>query len=268
MGTKSIYLICVGLTACIVGMVTVVIASAASSGAGEPPRVIVLELDGAVGPASSDYIRRGIEQAEASGAMLVILRMDTPGGLDTAMRDIISSILASRVPVASYVAPPGSRAASAGTYIMYASHVAAMAPATNLGSATPVSIMPGGIGGGEQPDESDDAEKGTGSDDDADGEQEEETAPPAMRTAMERKVINDAAAYIKGLARLRGRNEKWAEAAVRSAVNLTAEDALDQGVIDHIAKDLEDLLVQLDGRKVETQSGEITLDTKDLSTLR
>jgi membrane-bound serine protease (ClpP class) len=238
------------------------------------PHAVVLELDGAVGPASSDYIQRGIEQAEASGAQLVILRMDTPGGLDTAMRDIISRILSSRVPIATFVAPPGSRAASAGTYIMYASHVAVMAPATNLGSATPVSIMPGGIGGGEPPDDSDGAKKRPDSDESPEGEQTEESAsdepgaeddPPAMRTAMERKVINDAVAYIKGLARLRGRNEKWAEAAVRSAVNLTAEDALEQGVIDLMAKDIEDLLAQIDGRKVETQSGEVTLDTKDLS---
>ena len=275
MGMKSIYLICALLATCIAGLVGLTVSRAASSDdGGAMPHAVVLELDGAVGPASSDYIQRGIEQAEASGAQLVILRMDTPGGLDTAMRDIISKILSSRVPVATFVAPPGSRAASAGTYIMYASHVAAMAPATNLGSATPVSIRPGGIGGGEPPDDSDDAKKRPTSDENSESEQADESAPdepgaeddpPAMRTAMERKVINDAVAYIKGLARLRGRNERWAEAAVRSAVNLTAEDALEQGVIDLMAKDIEDLLAQIDGRKVETQSGEVTLDTKDLA---
>jgi membrane-bound serine protease (ClpP class) len=256
-----------------VGTAVPLVDRADSSENAGPEHALVLELDGPVGPASSDYIQRGIERAEDSGAHLVILRMDTPGGLDTAMRDIISKILSSRVPVVSYVAPPGSRAASAGTYIMYASHVAAMAPATNLGSATPVTMMPGGIGGGEPPDESRDGDN-NGAGGDTAGDQPEEDAetdesngeekPPPMRTAMERKVINDAVAYIKGLARLRGRNEQWAEAAVRSAVNLTAEDALEKNVIDLIAKDLQDLLVQLDGRIVETQAGEVTLGTQNL----
>lgn len=225
----------------------------------ESRRAVVLELEGVIGPASNDFIVRGIEQAEESGAALVILRMNTPGGLDTSMRDIIKKILASRVPVVSYVAPPGSRAASAGTYIMYASHIAAMAPATNLGSATPVTISPGGLGRDKQPaDGGNDEEEST-------DESEAEEKPPKLDTAMERKVVNDAVAYIKGLARLRGRDEKWAEDAVRSAVNLTAEDALQRNVIDIVAKDIADLLVQLDGRTVELQSGEVTLNTKDLT---
>lgn len=277
MVTKSICLMSIVLAACLAGLADLTGSSVASTDDTDSNHAVVLELDGAVGPASGDYIQRGIEQAEAAGAQLVILRMNTPGGLDTAMRDIISRILASRIPVVSYVAPPGSRAASAGTYIMYASHIAAMAPATNLGSATPVSIMPGGIGGAEPPDEAPDAGKEDKAGKSEDGGEEDEAASdesasdepaddaPPLRTAMERKVVNDAVAYIKGLARLRGRNEQWAEDAVRSAVNLTAEDALEQGVIDIVAKDIDDLLAQIDGRKLETQSGEVTLDTKDLT---
>ena len=231
-------------------------------------RAIVLEVEGVIGPASNDFIVRGIEQAEESGADLVILRMNTPGGLDTSMRDIIQKILASRVPVVSYVAPPGSRAASAGTYIMYASHIAAMAPATNLGSATPVTMSPGGIGRDPEPPGQGDGQEKAKSEDTAEKESSDETEaedkPPKLDTAMERKVVNDAVAYIKGLARLRKRDEKWAEDAVRSAVNLTAEDALQQNVIDFVAKDLDDLMEQLDGRTVELQSGEVTLSTKDL----
>ncbi|MDJ0956933.1 MAG: nodulation protein NfeD [Arenicellales bacterium] len=230
-------------------------------------RAIVLEVEGVIGPASNDFIVRGIEQAEESGAVLVILRMNTPGGLDTSMRDIIQKILASRVPVVSYVAPPGSRAASAGTYIMYASHIAAMAPATNLGSATPVTMSPGGIGRDPEPPGRRDDEEKAKSEESTEKESDEteaEDKPPELDTAMERKVVNDAVAYIKGLARLRKRDEKWAEDAVRSAVNLTAEDALQRNVIDIVAKDLDGLMEQLDGRTVELQSGEVTLNTKDL----
>lgn len=249
-----------------------------------PDRAVVLEVDGAIGPATNDFIVRGIENAEESGAALVILRLNTPGGLDTSMRDIIRKILASRVPIVTYVSPPGSRAASAGTYIMYASHVAAMAPATNLGSATPVSISPGGLGGGgdepsepgsgdEQPVESSGSGDGeqdqdaTGeADQQADqGDDEADAAAPQSGTAMERKVINDAVAYIKGLARLRDRNEEWAEEAVRSAVNLTAGDALEQNVIDVVAKDIEDLLAQIDGRTVTVNDQEVTLATAGLA---
>ena len=215
-------------------------------------QALLLEVDGIIGPASSDFIVRGIEDAEAAGAPLVLIRMNTPGGLDSSMRDIIRKILASKVPVATYVAPPGSRAASAGTYIMYASHIAAMAPATNLGAATPVSLSPGGLGSPRKP-----ANENTG-----DEEQQEDTPEPA--SAMERKAVNDAVAYIKGLARMRGRNVEWAEKAVREAASLTAVEALEQGVIDVIAKDVDDLLAQIHGREVEVGDAPTVLDTDSL----
>lgn len=239
-------------------------------------RAVVLEVDGAIGPATNDFIVRGIEDAEETGAALVILRLNTPGGLDTSMRDIIRKILASQVPVVTYVSPPGSRAASAGTYIMYASHVAAMAPATNLGSATPVSMSPGGLGGGDKPGDSGGQESGEEQEpaagsgqqegeasDKTSGEQEDTASQPD--SAMKRKVINDAVAYIKGLARLRDRNEEWAEEAVRAAVNLTAEDALDKNVIDIVAKDIDDLLRQIDGMKVTINDQDRTLASKALA---
>src|SRR5690606_38268220 len=188
---------------------------------------------------------------------------------DASMRDIISRILASRVPVATYVSPSGSRAASAGTYIMYASHVAAMAPATNLGSATPVSISPGGLGGGREEDDKDEQndsakEGGDPENGKAPESDDSESDAPRPGSAMERKVVNDAVAYIKGLARLRGRNEEWAEAAVRSAVNVTAEDALEQDVIDVVARDVDDLLAQVDGVTVSVGDEEMVLATGGL----
>lgn len=232
----------------------------------EESTAVLLEIDGAIGPATSDYVVRGITQAEDEGAALVILRMDTPGGLDTAMRHIIKKILASDVPVVGFVAPSGSRAASAGTYILYASHVAAMAPATNLGSATPVQI--GGMPGmPEQPDSKPiPPEKAP----EAEGSGGEDTPPnaPEGSTAMERKVINDAAAYIRGLARRHGRNEVWAEKAVREAVNLPANEALEMNVIDVVARDVDDLLAQIDGRKVAMAHGEVQLQTQGLTVER
>jgi membrane-bound serine protease (ClpP class) len=252
----------------------------------------VLEINGAIGPATARYVVHGLEAANRNGSRLVILELDTPGGLDSSMRDIIRAILASPVPVVSYVSPSGARAASAGTYILYASHIAAMAPATNLGAATPVSIggepepapmpMPGGGGPGKSEPS---AGKGGGAGDggatansgghangsggntpgnssngDAGG-----SDSPAPATTMERKVVNDAVAYIRGLAELRGRNADWAEQAVRGAASLSASAALDRKVIDVIARDVPDLLARIDGREVKVDNRTVKLASRNLT---
>ncbi len=216
----------------------------------ESSQALVLEIKGAITPAVSDYVKQGMKKAITGKAALVILQMDTPGGLDHSMRDIIQMILASPIPVVTYVAPEGARAASAGTYILYASHVAAMAPATNLGAATPISI--GGLPGLSKPeDEKKKKEKDDLATDDA--------------STLRRKIINDASAYIKALAERNGRNAEWAVQAVRGAVSLSAEDALRLKVIDIVAKDLPDLLHQLDGHQIMLNSKAHIISTKNMA---
>ncbi|MGN6748407.1 MAG: NfeD family protein, partial [Xanthobacteraceae bacterium] len=194
-------------------------------------RALVLEINGAIGPPVADYIARELEAARSSNVRLIILRMNTPGGLDTSMRQIIGAILASPVAVAAYVAPNGARAASAGTYIAYASPIAAMAPGTNIGAATPVQLG-SPLFPSEQRKDQKDSKAGESAD------------------AETRKIINDAIAYIRSLAALNGRNADWAADAVRSASSLPASEALSLHVIDVIADDVPDLLHKIDGREV------------------
>jgi membrane-bound serine protease (ClpP class) len=229
-------------------LVSLGIFCAAVAARAEAP-VYVLDLKGAVGVGSGDYIERGLGQARTAGGGLVVLRMDTPGGLVSSTRKIIQAILASPIPVATFVAPSGAQAASAGTYILYASHVAAMAPGTNVGAATPVEI-----GGLPAP-----PEQPTNSRRKRPAEGTEETAPPD--TPMERKIVNDAAAWLRSLAELRGRNAEWAERAVRQAASITAAEALKENVIDLVAADLGDLLAQLDQRTVKVGGKEQALRT-------
>ncbi|MGF1454467.1 MAG: nodulation protein NfeD [Alphaproteobacteria bacterium] len=277
--------------------------SAAASGG----TALVLRITGVIGPAVSLYLREGLEDAVGKHD-LVILEMDTPGGLDTSMREMIQAIIASPVPVASYVSPSGSRAASAGTYILYASHVAAMAPSTTLGAATPIQLGGGGGGSpgdgdsgssspvdellnrfqntedtGQAESDGEDARNDTGAES-AQGTEAAPSAPAAPEpaadqtpaedktkglSAAERKAVNDAAAYIRGLATLRGRNAEWAEEAVRKGVSLDSSEAVKINVIDLVAQDLDDLLTKIDGRTVTVTGGrDVTLDTEDLTVVR
>ena len=203
---------------------------------------VVLDIDGAIGPATAEYVHAGLAEAARRKARVVVLRLDTPGGLSSSMREIIHDILGSPVPVIAYVAPSGARAASAGTYILYASHLAAMAPSTHLGAATPVALG-GGLFGSDKKDDKKDA-----------------------KSAEEAKAVNDAIAYIRSLAQLRGRNAEWAEKAVREAATLTNSEAKEQRVIELTADSLTDLLQQADGRNVRLGSRELTLATRGLKT--
>lgn len=224
--------------------------------AAAPPPVTVLTIDGPITPASAAYFSQGLKRSIENASGLIVLKLDTPGGLDTAMRDIIKEILASPIPVATLVFPSGARAASAGTYILYASHIAAMAPGTNLGAATPVQI---GLGGPASeplpsPPSHKDAEPGK----ETPAHKPAATAPPSTLTE---KQIHDAAAYIRSLAQLRGRNAEWGEKAVREAVSLTAEEAQKLHVVDYVTQDVQSLLDRVQGSHVAVRGTTVTLDT-------
>ncbi|MES0873829.1 NfeD family protein [Sinimarinibacterium thermocellulolyticum] len=226
--------------------------AAVCSSAAQASYVALVEIDGAIGPASSAHFEKAHARAVDGGAQALVLRIDTPGGLDSAMRDIIRGILASPIPVIGWVGPGGARAASAGTYILYATHLAAMAPATNLGAATPVPVggswpLPGARDERREPGEDGDTK----------------TAEPP-HDAGQAKVINDAVAYIRGLAEQRGRNTDWAESAVREGASLSASQAQAQNVVELIAADVAELLQAADGRRVHTAAGEQTLRTAGL----
>lgn len=222
---------------------------------------LALEVRGTIDPASRDFILRGLAQAQERNAIVAILKLDTPGGLDSSMRDIIQAILASPVPVIGYVAPDGARAASAGVYLLYACHLAAMAPATNLGAATPVQLggLPLSTPPPREPAQEPSAPKP------GDSSAAPLTTAPAPADIIERKLINDARAYLRSLAQLRGRNIEWAEKAVTEAASLSARDALQQGVIDLVAADMADLLRQADGRQVTVAGGNQSLATQGLT---
>lgn len=228
-------------------------APAARVSTANPRSALGLDLKGAIGPATAQYIVRGLHTAAARSSAFVILEIDTPGGLSTSMRRIIKAILASPIPVVGYVAPSGSRAASAGTYILYACDVAVMAPATNVGAATPVTL------GGSEPAPPAHAPKAGKKA--ARGKRAAAGAAQPAMTAEQRKVLNDSIAYIRSLAQLRGRNAHWAEQAVRGAASLPAQDALAKHVIDFIAPNLKSLLAQLNGREVSVRGRKIRLDT-------
>ncbi|RLC42900.1 MAG: nodulation protein NfeD, partial [Candidatus Coatesbacteria bacterium] len=211
----------------IVGVFTVLPLVLIQASGSERATINVIHVDGVISPVISEYIITAIELAEDENAVCLIIRMDTPGGLDKSMREIIKRMFSSRVPIIVFVAPQGSRAASAGTFITLASHIAVMSPSTSIGAATPVSL---GMSGAEDP-------------------------------ALKRKVTNDAASYIEGIAKKRGRNIKWARDAVIQGSSITAEKALDRGVIDLIANDVNELIEKIDGYEVDIDGKIVTLHT-------
>ncbi len=234
------------------------LAQTPEEGAGAGRLVLIADVVGPIGPATARFVDNAIKTAQEREAEALVLRMNTPGGLVTSMRDIIASILGSPVPVIGYVAPPGAHAASAGTYILYATNVAAMAPGTNIGAATPVQVGGGGFPGLSPQKKETPADQKEGEEKGKDGE----SAKKAPTNAMEAKATNDAVALIQSLAELRGRNAEWAEQAVREAATLSATKAAEMHVIDFVAADLPALLDKADGRKVIAGSAERTLHTK------
>jgi membrane-bound serine protease (ClpP class) len=217
-------------------------------------QAFVLDINGVISPATADYVERAFDKANQANTEFILLRMDTPGGLDLSMRSIIKKILASPIPVVTYVSPGGARAASAGTYILYASHVAAMTPGTNLGAATPVQMIPSAP---TLPNEKPPLQK--------ENETDNKNLSNQAQDPMSKKIINDAVAYIKSLAVLRNRNAQWAEQAVRAAASLPAKEALEKNVIDIVAISRTDLFRQLDNRKIKILGEEKTLTTQDLT---
>jgi membrane-bound serine protease (ClpP class) len=246
------------MTQLLLAIVAAILGSLPGRADAAPAPVLVVPLAGAIGPASADFVGRSLTRAAEENAQLVVLEIDTPGGLDRSMRQIIQDILASPVPVVAFVAPSGARAASAGTYILYASHVAAMAPGTNLGAATPVSI---GLPSSPSPAPATPASKPSDA-----GKDKSDGNHAGDEGTMTKKAVHDAAAYIRSLAQLRGRNAEWAERAVRESVSLSADEALAQHVIDLTARDVPELVTKLNGRKLVTAAGERILATSGAAT--
>jgi membrane-bound serine protease (ClpP class) len=246
------------MTKLLLAIVAAILGSLPGRADAAPAPVLVVPLAGAIGPASADFVGRSLTRAAEENAQLVVLEIDTPGGLDRSMRQIIQDILASPVPVVAFVAPSGARAASAGTYILYASHVAAMAPGTNLGAATPVSI---GLPSSPSPTPATPASKPSDA-----GKDKTDGNHAGDEGTMTKKAVHDAAAYIRSLAQLRGRNAEWAERAVRESVSLSADEALAQHVIDLTARDVPELVTKLNGRKLVTAAGERILATSGAAT--